>query len=242
MLTKFEINGIMYPVVPLSSVYNKEKDCYDKFPDVIYYWEKGEPSYPWFKATAFINGQYFEGIGNDGTSKVPTLEASLLMALNDIKSSATVEIISEEIAAKAINEQDNTTKEGLEIALDMALRYIESLEFEKYKLQLQGKSKRNVVCLCGSTKFKEAFIEANRTESINGNIVLTVAMFGHLEGLDMSGPEKAVFDELHFDKISLADEILVLNVKGYIGESTRKEIEFAKKIGKRIRYLEEIKD
>lgn len=98
--------------------------------------------------------------------------------------------------------------------------------------------KRKIVCLCGSTRFKDAFELAMKQESIAGNIVLTVAMFGHLEGLDMTGDIKKQFDSLHFDKIELSDEVLVLNVDNYIGESTRNEIEHAKKLGKHIRYLQ----
>lgn len=97
---------------------------------------------------------------------------------------------------------------------------------------------RKLVCLCGSTKFKEAFEEANRTETLKGNIVLTVAMFGHLEGLDMNSEDKKIFDMVHLDKILLADEILVLNVNGYIGESTKKEITYAIENHKRIVFLE----
>jgi len=97
---------------------------------------------------------------------------------------------------------------------------------------------RKIVCLCGSTKFKDAYDNANRVESGKGNIVLSVAMFGHLQGLDMNGTEKKTFDELHLDKILLADEVLVLNVNGYIGESTKIEIEFAENNNKTIRYLE----
>jgi hypothetical protein len=96
---------------------------------------------------------------------------------------------------------------------------------------------RKIITLCGSTKFKEAFDNANREESLRGNIVLTVAMFGHLEGLDMDGEDKKHFDKLHLDKIKMSDEILVLDVGGYIGESTIKEIVHAKKLGKKIRYL-----
>lgn len=98
---------------------------------------------------------------------------------------------------------------------------------------------RKIVCLCGSTKFKEAFDKANREETSKGNIVLTVAMFGHLEGLDMNSDTKKIFDEVHFDKILLADEILVLNVNKYIGESTKNEINYAIKHNKKIIYLEE---
>lgn len=107
-----------------------------------------------------------------------------------------------------------------------------------HRVERQKTCARNIVCLCGSTKFKDAFVDATREESIKGNIVLSVAMFGHLEGLDMSGEVKKTFDEIHFDKIKLADEVFVLNVGGYIGESTKREIDFAKSLGKRIRFLE----
>jgi len=95
-----------------------------------------------------------------------------------------------------------------------------------------------VVCLCGSTRFKEAFESAMRSETLNGKIVLTVGLFGHLEGLDMEGSDKVMLDQLHFRKIDLADEILVLNVGGYIGSSTRNEINYAFKTKKLVRYLE----
>jgi len=98
---------------------------------------------------------------------------------------------------------------------------------------------RKIVCLCGSTKFKEAFEKANKEETAKGNIVLTVAMFGHLEGLDMNSEMKKTFDEVHFDKILLADEIFILNVNNYIGETTKIEIDFAKKHNKILKFLEE---
>lgn len=63
-------------------------------------------------------------------------------------------------------------------------------------------------------------------------------MFGHLEGLDMDSDAKRIFDKIHLDKINLSDEVLVLNVNGYIGESTKKELEYAIKKSKKIRYLE----
>lgn len=97
--------------------------------------------------------------------------------------------------------------------------------------------RRKVVCLCGSTKFKDAFEEANREESLMGNIVLTVAQFSHHDALDITDEQKDIFDALHFDKIKLADEVLVLDVNGYIGESTQKEIDYAKKINKPVKYL-----
>lgn len=97
-----------------------------------------------------------------------------------------------------------------------------------------------IVCLCGSTRFKEAFVKANRDETLKGNIVLSVGMFGHQEGIDMNGEVKKRLDQLHFRKIDLAHEVLVLNVGGYIGESTRNEINYSLSKHKPIRYLEPI--
>ena len=99
-----------------------------------------------------------------------------------------------------------------------------------------------IVCLCGSTRFKDAYIKAMRDETLAGKIVLTVGLFGHEEGLDMSGEIKKMLDELHLRKIDLASEVLFLNVGGYIGESTRRELNYAKIAGKKIRFLEDDDD
>jgi hypothetical protein len=99
-------------------------------------------------------------------------------------------------------------------------------------------SRPRVVTLCGSTRFKDAFEAALRSETLAGKIVISVGLFGHQEGMDMGGPVKAMLDELHLRKIDLADEILVLNIGGYIGESTRREIAYAQAHGKPVRYLE----
>ena len=95
-----------------------------------------------------------------------------------------------------------------------------------------------IICLCGSTKFKEAFEKANREETLKGNIVLSVGAFPHCEGDWITKEQKELVDKLHFKKIELADEILILNVGGYIGESTNNEIEYAKSKRKIIRFLE----
>lgn len=93
-----------------------------------------------------------------------------------------------------------------------------------------------VVCLCGSTRFMEAFHAANARETLAGNIVLSVVCNAKTE--HMTDATKGALDELHKRKIDLADEILVLNVGGYIGESTRSEIAYTRKLCKNIRYLE----
>jgi len=98
---------------------------------------------------------------------------------------------------------------------------------------------RKIICLCGSTRFKEAFEEANKRETIKGNIVLSVGWFGHLDAEPMTLEQKEKLDELHLDKIRMADEVLFLNVGGYIGESTCKELSLAVGLQKKIIWLEE---
>ena len=96
-----------------------------------------------------------------------------------------------------------------------------------------------IVCLCGSTRFMEAFQEANLRETLAGRIVLSVGCDTKSDAMLGLSPEiKAMLDELHKRKIDLAHEILVLNVGGYIGASTRSEIAYAKTEGKAVRYLE----
>ena len=101
-----------------------------------------------------------------------------------------------------------------------------------------------IVCLCGSTRFYEQFMRANYEETMKGNIVLSVGFFmhrpdsAHGQTLGCTPEQKIALDVLHKQKIDLADEVFVLNVGGYIGESTRSEIEHAESIGKPIRYLE----
>lgn len=94
--------------------------------------------------------------------------------------------------------------------------------------------KPKVVCLCGSTKFKEEFEDANIEESLNGNIVLSVGGFEYI-----NIGQRHELEALHVNKIDLADEILVLNVGGYIGETTMDQIKYAKAHGKEVRYLED---
>lgn len=99
--------------------------------------------------------------------------------------------------------------------------------------------KYKVITLCGSTKFKDAFIEAQKTLTLQGNIVISVGLFGHSGDDEVwTDDTKAMLDDMHKRKIDMADEIFVINHNGYIGESTRSEIEYAEATGKAIRYLE----
>lgn len=105
--------------------------------------------------------------------------------------------------------------------------------------------KPRIVCLCGSTRFYKAFQEANYRETMDGKIVLSVGFYPHAqtemhgEQIGITPEQKHALDELHKRKIDLADEILVLNVGGYIGESTRSEVYYAVAHNKLVRWLEE---
>ena len=96
-----------------------------------------------------------------------------------------------------------------------------------------------VITLCGSTRFKEHFLEVQKKLTLEGNIVISVGMFGHAGDEEALQYEvKAMLDRQHLAKIDLADEIFVINVANYIGDSTRKEIEYAKAKGKHVGFLE----
>ena len=106
--------------------------------------------------------------------------------------------------------------------------------------------KYKVITLCGSTRFRDEFIKAQKNLTLKGNIVLSVGLFGHSgdsevwENMDEGTltKTKEMLDDMHKRKIDMADEIFVINVGGYIGESTKSEIKYAKDAGKEVNYLE----
>lgn len=103
-----------------------------------------------------------------------------------------------------------------------------------------------IVTLCGSTRFKAEFERVQKQLTLDGYIVISVGLFGHFgddevwENMNEGTltKTKIMLDDMHKRKIDLADEIFVINVGGYIGESTKSEIEYAKSTGKGIKYLE----
>ena len=109
--------------------------------------------------------------------------------------------------------------------------------------------KYKVITLCGSTKFKDEFMKAQKYLTLKGNIVISVGLFGHKgdsevwENMDEGTltKTKEMLDDMHKRKIDMADEIFVINVNNYIGDSTKSEIEYATKTGKKVNYLEECK-
>ena len=106
--------------------------------------------------------------------------------------------------------------------------------------------KYKVITLCGSTRFEDEFIKTQKRLTLEGNIVISVGLFGHSgddevwEGMpeDTVTETKLMLDDMHKRKIDMADEIFVINVGDYIGSSTRSEIEYAKATGKTVSYLE----
>ena len=115
----------------------------------------------------------------------------------------------------------------------------------KDRTGLGGNMKPKIVCLCGSTRFTREMLIKQWEFTKQGYIVLTwcalpddcylgenKAHIGDQEGVE------ELFDEIHKRKIDLADEVFILNVNGYIGESTRSEIDYAIQHGKPVRYLE----
>src|SRR6266567_8409949 len=96
-----------------------------------------------------------------------------------------------------------------------------------------------IVCLCGSTRFSQTFQEANLRETLAGRIVLTIGCDTKSDvGLRLSKEDKERLDELHLHKVEMADEVLILNVDGYVGMSTSREIAYAVRLEKRLRWLE----
>lgn len=107
--------------------------------------------------------------------------------------------------------------------------------------------KYKVVTLCGSTKFKDQFMKAQKDLTLKGYIVISVGLFDHSgdqevwKNMDEGTltKTKEMLDDMHKRKIDMADEIFVINVNGYIGDSTKSEIKYAKEHGKVVNYLEE---
>lgn len=125
------------------------------------------------------------------------------------------------------------------ILLTMGIVYLVSIAWhaggEKEKDNIP---KMKVITLCGSTRFKEQFLEQQKRLTLEGNIVLGVGLFGHAGDNEVWQPGiKEMLDRGHLQKIDMSDEIFVINVGGYIGDSTKREISYAKASGKTVNYL-----
>ena len=173
--------------------------------------------------------------------------SELEKALVDLKIKE--ENIDDKEEKKKLKTEIKDTEETVE-AMKIAMRSMKKYNTAFATGESAKKSKYPVITLCGSTRFKKEFIEAQKRLTLEGNIVLSVGLFGHSgdeevwEDMDEGTitKTKIMLDDMHKRKIDMSDEIYVINVGGYIGDSTKSEIEYAKKNGKRVRYLETDED
>ena len=98
----------------------------------------------------------------------------------------------------------------------------------------------NIITLCGSIKFKDEFLKLQEKLTLDGNIVLTPNFFNNVKKEEINLETKKMLDEMHKQKIDMSDEIYVINPGGYIGESTKSEIEYDKRMEKKVSYLENV--
>lgn len=101
-------------------------------------------------------------------------------------------------------------------------------------------NKREIVAILGSSKFKDHHLGVAQKETLHGNIVLLAGFWHHRDLAPITDEQKRALDDLMLDKVALATEVFVVNVKGYIGESTRNAIRYAQSLEKPIRYLEPV--
>lgn len=97
--------------------------------------------------------------------------------------------------------------------------------------------KYKVITLCGSSKYKDEFEKVQLDLTLQGNIVLSLPIFSQNDGLVLSDEQLNMLSEMHKQKIDMADEIFVVNPNGYIGNSTKQEIEYAISTNKPVNYL-----
>ena len=114
-----------------------------------------------------------------------------------------------------------------------------TIQFGVCEVDMVGNYK--VITLCGSTRFKEAFMREMKRLTLEGNIVISVGCFGHSGDNEVwDNCTKTMLDDMHKRKIDMADEIFVINEGGYIGRSTASEILYANSTKKPVKYLEPI--
>jgi hypothetical protein len=93
-----------------------------------------------------------------------------------------------------------------------------------------------IVCICGSIRFAEEMRAANRDLTIDGVIVVAPGEADEV----ITAEQKAALDALHLRKIDLADRVLVVNPGGYVGESTSREIAYARAAGKPVSFTDPV--
>lgn len=95
-----------------------------------------------------------------------------------------------------------------------------------------------VVCILGSTKFKDRILGVAQRETLKGNIVLIHGFFHHVDLAPITDEQKQMLDELMLRKVEMSDRCFVVNFNGYIGQSTKGAIAHAKSKLKPVEYLD----
>ena len=108
------------------------------------------------------------------------------------------------------------------------------MDITKCRVNLTDEYK--VICLCGSTKFKNSFEKINAILTLNSKVVVAPAVWAHHDKIEITGNQKFNLDKLHKQKIYMSDCILVVNENGYWGDSTKSEIEYAVNLDKPVFY------
>lgn len=116
------------------------------------------------------------------------------------------------------------------IAADPAMNDVDRQEMRTFP---------RIVCLCGSTRFSEAFRTARLHLALDGAIVLTLGSDTQSDAeLRLDEEALRIIAERHLRQIDLCDDVLVINPGGYIGQHTAAEIAYARQHGKAVRFLE----
>ena len=160
-----------------------------------------------------------------------------------------MEVINAEIKVRNINYEDieevrkiKAEKKGKfekKIYLNYVEQdYIDKKEEEESKKEWRKLKKYNIITLCGSINFKDEFLKVQEKLVLEKDIVFTPNFFSNISKEEISLETKEMLDKMHKQKIDMSDEIYVINQGGYIGESTKLEIEYAKSKGKKVTYLE----
>jgi len=98
-----------------------------------------------------------------------------------------------------------------------------------------------IITVCGSMRFIKEMMEITEKVELQGNCMLIPIYNPNRPDKDSFTEEEAlVIDNMHKERIKLADAILVVNVDGYIGNSTKSEIEFAKQLNKEVIYYTDL--
>lgn len=100
-----------------------------------------------------------------------------------------------------------------------------------------NEAKLPIVTLCGSMKFQHRMNKVAKKMTLEGNVVLTPCIMG-FDPEKLTAAQHETLDQIHRQKIDMCDYVLIINVGGYYGNNTKEEIEYARSIGKEVRFLE----